>query len=216
MSDFLSIIGLIIALVAPATYLFYWRFISPRIILRFAGEQMGEPLLVPRTGVVSFAVGTKSQNQINILSTEVYFNDDQVNLFKTIGINKEISLDRNLPMSVVFPEKKRIVKGTFEGNYIYMEAKVDTFSLKLVVVSEPDHSTLPFWLSVMPTRKVRTEKAVSFKIDPNFIEDLKKQGLLLKPGEAIHVSGVQSQESVFMVSSKGTSAVDVREVVDEP
>lgn len=215
MTDPIAILGLILALVAPILSVVYWVWISPRLFFRVAGEQSGNPIYIKRNARVSFAVGTKSSGYVNIISIAVYFDNDQVDLFKTSGIQKEMSIDRLFPMAIIFPEKKVVKKYTLQANYFDIHEKVNSFSVKLVTVAEPNHSRLPFWLSILPVRATQKEKVIHFRVDPDLREDLKKQGLQLKPKESVQVTGVQSQSGMSAIADKGTAMVDVREILND-
>lgn len=209
----ISIVGLVFTL--PILSVVYWVWISPRIFFRVAGEQSGNPICVKRNARIPFAVSTRSSGYVNIINVSVYFDDNQINLFKTLGVQKEMSTDRVFPMAIIFPEKKEVKKYTLQSNYFDVQEKVDNFSVKLVAVAEPDHSRLPFWLSILPARTVRKEKIIHFRVDLNLQEDMRKQGLLLKPRESIQIIGVQSQSEMSAVADKGTVAVDVREILND-
>ena len=211
----LSIVGVALALGAPALSVIYWLRVNPRIFFRIAGEQYGDLILIQKNTRILFAVGTNSSGHINILNIAVYFDDNQVDLFQTKGINKEGSADRSFPMAIIYPEQKVVTKNSLQTNHFDMQSNADEFSLKIIVTAEPDHARLPFLLSVLPVRKIRKEKIVQFRVDQNLKKDMKKQGLMLKPGESFHAVGVQSQEGVSAVTSQGTATIDVREILDD-
>lgn len=215
MNDLSTIIGLTIALGTLTFSLIYWWRISPKVFFRVAGEQLGEPIPTSNRESIFFAIGTSSPNQVNILSLAVYFDDNQVDLFKTKGIEKEMSTERQLPMAIIFPEQKVVTKNRLQTNYFDFQAKADNFTIKLVATVEPDHSRLPFWFSILPVRKVHKERIVQFRIDADPAPSLQKQGLMLKPGESFQIAGPQSQEGISAAASQGTVTVDVREILDE-
>jgi hypothetical protein len=203
----LSILSLIV-------YLIHWKFYSPRLLFRVSGEQLGEPIKVNPVGQVGFASFTKSAKKIRVLGLWIHFHPKEVDLFKTRGTEKKMTVDRQFPMSIVFGEEKEVVKGTLQVNYFNYQAKGNKFTVKFDILSEINSTELPFLLDMIPSRKVRSTRTVTFEVDKNVVMDLKTHGLLLLPGEAMQTVGVQSQEGVWAVSDKEGAVLSTMEIVE--
>lgn len=123
----LELISFILSVSGLVFGLYYWIFLSPRIIFKISGEQLGEPIKILPSCKVLFAISTKSYSTVNILRISILFDDSFVNLFSTKGITKEISVDRKYPMVIFFSEIGTVVKNTFHAKYFELNAKQDIF-----------------------------------------------------------------------------------------
>jgi hypothetical protein len=214
MYEIISLILGLFGILSLILYLILWKFFSPRVLFRVAGEQSGEPIKVNPIGQKIFATFTKSTKKTRVLGLWIYFHPNEVDLFETSGVEKGFSVDRQFPMSISFGEEKEIVRGTLQANYFHYRTKGRKFTLKFDVLSEIDSTELPFLLDMFPPRKVRSTRTVTFEVDNNVVPDLKTHGLLLLPGEAMQVVGVQSQQGVSAVSDKEGALLDVWELIE--
>jgi hypothetical protein len=215
MYDIISLFLGFLGISSLVVYLIHWKFYSPRLLFRVAGEQWGEPIKVNPIGQVLFATFTKSSKKIRVLGLWIHFHPDEVDLFKTRGAKKEMTVDRQFPMSIEFGEEKDVVKGTLQVNYFNYQAKGNKFIVKFDSLSEINPTELPFLLDMFPPRKVRSTKIVTFKVDNNVVTDLKTHGLFLLPGEAMQMIGIQSQEGMWAVSEKEGTVIEVRELIED-
>ncbi len=206
----LSVLGILPMIV----YLIHWKFYSPHLLFRVGGEQIGEPIKVTPVGQIGFAIFTKSREKIRILGLWIRFHPDEVDLFKTRGIEKGMTIDTQFPMSIAFGEEKEVVKGSLQANYFDYQAKSNKFSLEFVVLSEINPTELPFPIDMFPPRKVRSTRIVTFEVKNDLVTDLKTHGLTLLPGEAMQIKGVQSQEGMQAVSDKEGAVIKVMELVE--
>ncbi len=193
-------------------YLVYWLFFSPRVFFRVGGEQKGEPIKILPVCSIPFAVSTNSCVRVNLLSVSVLFDDNFVSLFSTKGIKMEISVDRKFPMAALFLEEKIVARKILQANYLDIHARKANFSIKISVVAEADHASLPFFLSILPARKVRVERVVEFEVDSNIQMVEQTHGLMIKPGEAVQTTGIQAQDGVTAATNKGSAIVNLREI----
>jgi hypothetical protein len=215
MYEIISFVLGVLGILSLVVYLIHWKFYSPHLLFRVAGEQRGEPIKVNPIGQVPFATFTKSSKKIRVLGLWIYFNPDDVDLFKTRGAKKEMTVDRQFPMSISFGEEKDVVKGTLQANYFKYQAKGNKFIVKFDGLSEINSTELPFLLDMFSPRKVRSTRTVTFEVDKNVVMDLKTHGLLLLPGEAMQTVGVQSQEGVWAVGDKEGTVIEVMELVED-
>jgi hypothetical protein len=211
----LGVLGGVLGILSLTVYLIRWKFYSPRLLFRVSGEQMGEPIKVNPVGHVGFATFTKSTKKIRVLGLWINFHPNEVDLFKTRGIEKKMTVDREFPMSIAFGEEKEVVKGTLQANYFNYQAKGNKFTVKFDILSEINPTELPFLIDMFPPRKVRSMRTVTFEVDKNVVMDLKTHGLTLLPGEAMQTVGVQSQEGVWAVSDKEGAVLNVMEIVED-
>jgi len=215
MYEIISFVLGVLGISSLVVYLIRWKFYSPHLLFRVAGEQLGEPIKVNPIGQVPFATFTKSSKKIRVLGLWIYFNPDDVDLFKTRGAKKEMTVDRQFPMSIAFGEEKDVVKGTLQANYFKYQAKGNKFIVKFDGLSEINSTELPFLLDMFSPRKVRSTRTVTFEVDNNVVTDLKTHGLPLLPGEAMQTVGVQSQEGIWAVSDKEGTVIEVMELVED-
>lgn len=213
--DFISLTAGLLGLIPLVAYFLHWRFYSPKPFVRVSGEQSGDPIQIPEKGKISFGVCTKSGCKSVLCEVWVSFNPDEVNLLKTRGAEQRVTVDNKYPLALLFPEKRIIAKGHFQGNYFDYEAINPEFSVKFIVDSEIEATELPFLLNMFPSRKLRTGRVVRFKVTPGYATDLKRDGLQLLPKESIHIEGVQSQEGVIAATSKGVGSIKVIELIDD-
>jgi len=176
---------------------------------------MGNPIKVTPVGQVGFAIFTKSTKRTRILGLWIHFHPDEVDLFKTRGVKKEMTIDTQFPMSIAFGEEKEVVKGTLQSNYFNYEAKGNKFTVKFDVLSEIDSTELPFLIEMFSSRKVRSTRIVTFEVDNDVIMDLKTHGLTLLPGESMQMKGMQSQEGMQAVSDKEGAVIKVMELIED-
>ncbi|GAB6284328.1 MAG: hypothetical protein STSR0009_05270 [Methanoregula sp.] len=176
---------------------------------------MGEPIKVNPVGQVGFATFTKSVKNIRVLGLWIHFHPDEVDLFKTRGVKKEMTIDTQFPMFIAFGEEKEVRKGTLQGNYFNYQAKNNKFTVKFEVHSEINPNELPFLIDMFPPRKVRSTRIVTFKVENDVVIDLKTHGLTLLPGETMQMKGVQSQEGMRAVSDKEGTVLNVIELVED-
>lgn len=210
----IGLYGSVIGVIGTIIGVCYWLFFDPQIFFRIAGEQKGEPIIVLPVCRIPFAVSTNSFSRVILLSVSVCFNDDLVTLFSTKGIQKQLTVDREFPMEILFQEEKHVIRKTLQANYFDVQAQRDSFSIKFKTVAEVDHAKLPFLFSILPVRRVEAEWVVSFEVDPNVKMTEQTHGLMIKPGEAIQIAGEQSQERVTAATDKGVGTLRVREIVD--
>ena len=215
MYEIISFVLGVLGISSLVVYLIHWKFYSPHLLFRVAGEQQGEPIKVNPIGQVPFATFTKSSKKIRVLGLWIYFNPDDVDLFKTRGAKKEMTVDRQFPMSIAFGEEKDVVKGTLQANYFKYQAKGNKFIVKFDGLSEINSTELPFLLDMFSPRKVRSTRTVTFEVDNNVVTDLKTHGLPLLPGEAMQTVGVQAQEGIWAVSDKEGTVIEVMELVED-
>ena len=215
MIEALSIILGLLGAISIIAYLISYWFYSPRIEFRVGGEQSGEPIRVISAEQISFAVFTKSSKTTRIIGEWIHFHPDEVDLFKTMGVKKEMGIDRRFPMSISFPEEKNVTKGVLQANYFNYQARSKEFTIKFDVLSEIDPVELPFFLDMFLPRKVRSQRIVTFKVDNDVVVDLKTHGLAFLPGESMQMAGVQSQEGVTAVADEGQVKVFGMVLVDD-
>ena len=215
METFATILS-IIAHIPFCTYLWLRWFYSPKIIIRVGGDQQGVELIqVPESGNVPFGISTKSKLKTFVSEVWISFNDEEVDLYKTKGGEKRITTDNQFPMAILFPERRAIKQGYLQTNYFDYEPKVDHFSLKITARAETDEAELPFLLNMFPAPKVITERVIKFKVVKGMVNDLKKLGLTMLPGESMQSEGIQSQEAFWAVADRGIAQVKVREVIED-
>ena len=189
---------------------------SPKIIIRVGGDQQGVELIqVPESGNVPFGISTKSKLKTFVSEVWISFNDEEVDLYKTKGGEKRITTDNQFPMAILFPERRAIKQGYLQTNYFDYKPKVDHFSLKITARAETDEAELPFLLNMFPAPKVITERVIKFKVVKGMVNDLKKLGLTMLPGESMQSEGIQSQEAFWAVADRGSAQVKVREVIED-
>lgn len=211
-----AIILSIIALIPFCAYLWLRWFYSPKIIIRVGGDQQGVELIqVPESGNVPFGISTKSKLKAFVSEVWVSFNDEEVDLYKTKGGERRITTDNKFPMAILFPERRTIKQSYLQTNYFDYEPKVDHFSLKITARVETDEAELPFLLNMFPAPKVITERVIKFKVVKGMINDLKKLGLTMLPGESIQSEGIQSQGAFWAVADKGVAQVKVHEISED-
>jgi hypothetical protein len=214
MFETISLVLGVLGCLSLIVYLIHWRFYSPHLLFRIAGEQMDEPIKVNTFGKVGFATFTKSTKKVRVLGVWLHFHPNDVDLLKTPSVRKGMTVDSQFPMSIEFEEEKEVVKGTLQYNYFYYQAKRNKFTLKFDVCSEINPTELPFLIDMFPPRKVRSTRTITFEVDNDVIMDLKTHGLTLLPGEAMQTKGVQAQEGVQGVSDKEGGAISVMELVE--
>jgi hypothetical protein len=56
---------------------------------------------------------------------------------------------------------------------------------------------------------------VVFTVDKAISENLNLHGIIVQPGEAMQIVGVQSQEELRGITNKGVAVVDVMELVED-
>lgn len=206
----------IIVLIPFCAYLWLRWFYSPKIIIRVGGDQQGvEPIQVPERGNVPFGVSTGSKLKAFISEVWVSFNDEEVDLYKTKGGERRITIDNQFPMAILFPERRAIKQGYLQTNYFDYESKAGHFSVKITTRAETDEAELPFLLNMFPAPKMITARVIKFKVVKGMANDLKKLGLMMLPGESIQSEGVQSQEAFWAVADRGIAQVKVREVIED-
>jgi len=205
----------VLGIISLIVYFIRWKFYSPYLLFRVGGEQMGNPIKVTPVGQVGFAIFTKSTKRTRILGLWIHFHPDEVDLFKTRGVKKEMTIDTQFPMSIAFGEEKEVVKGTLQSNYFNYEAKGNKFTVKFDVLSEIDSTELPFLIEMFSSRKVRSTRIVTFEVDNDVIMDLKTHGLTLLPGESMQMKGMQSQEGMQAVSDKEGAVIKVMELIED-
>lgn len=170
---------------------------------------------VPESGSVPFGISMESKLKALVSEVWVSFNDEEVDLHKTKGGERKITTDNQFPMAVLFPERRAVKQGYLQTNYFDYKQKTDNFSIKITVRAETDEAELPFLLNMFPVPKVIAERVVKFKVVKGMINDLKKLGLTMLPGESIQGEGIQSQEAFWAVADKGIAQVKVREIVGD-
>nr|WP_321349987.1 hypothetical protein [uncultured Methanoregula sp.] len=176
---------------------------------------MGEPIRVNSVGKVLFATFTRSAKNIRVIGLWIRFHPDEVDLFKTLGVKNEMTIDEQFPMSIAFEGEKEVRIGTLQGNYFNYQAKSNEFTVKFESHSEMNPIELPFLLDMFPPRRVRSTRIVTFKIENDIVIDLKTHGLTLLPGEAVQTKGVQAQEAIWAVSDKEGGEIEVMELLEE-
>ena len=182
----ISIILSVIALIPFGAYLWLRWFYSPKIIIRVGGEQQGtEMIQVPESSNVPFGISTGSKLKAFVSEVWVSFNDEEVDLHKTKGGERRITTDNQFPMAVLFPERRAVKQGYLQTNYFDYKQKTDNFSVKITVRAETDEAELPFLLNMFPEPRVIAERVVKFKAVKGMINDLKKLGLIMLPGESV-------------------------------
>ncbi len=196
-------------------YLAHLLVYSPSIIVRVSGEQSGEPITLSKSGKISFAITTPSEHKSFINEVRVSFSPAQVDLFKTEGIKKEITVDKYLPFAAYFSDRHVVVKNHLQGNYLDYETKTSEFILKFTVLSEIDQTELPVIIDMFPPRKIKTERFVKFRVSENFKQNLSTSGLTLKPGEVMSTEGVQSQAGLYCATATGTAQLNILEITDD-
>lgn len=215
MIEVLSLILGFFGAISLIVYCLHWWVYSPKLFIRIGGEKLGDPIPVAKEGRIDFACGTDSSRKSGILEVLVSFDPEKVELFRTKGVAKEITVDRKFPMAVVFRDKKEVVRKVLQTNFFDYQSRVDSFAVKITVISEIDPSSLPFLLTMFSPRKVRSEKIVRFLVKEGASMDLKTHGVIIGPKESMQVVGVQSQEAVWAATSKGEATVKIMEVFDE-
>lgn len=205
----------VVALIPFCAYLSLRWFYSPKIIIRVGGDQQGiEMIRVPESGNVPFGISMGSKLKAFVSEIWVSFNDEEVDLHKTKGGERRITTDNQFPMAVLFPERRAIKQGYLQTNYFDYESRADHFSVKITIRVEADEAELPFLLNMFPAPKVIAERVIKFKVSKGMVNDLKKLGLTMLPGESIQSEGVQSQGAFWAVADRGIAQVKVREVIE--
>ena len=215
MLNFISILISLIALIPLLAYLLHWKFYSPKPFIRVSGEQSGDPIHIPEKGNIFFAVSTKSDRKSVLSEVWVNFNPDEVDLFKTKGAEKRVTVDNKFPLAILFSEKRIIVKGHFQGNYFDYEAKKTDFSIKFIINSQIRTTTLPFLLNMFPARTMQREWIVRFKVIQGYTANIPRYGLALLPKESLHLEGIQSQGAMQAATSKGIGSLKVIELIGD-
>lgn len=108
MIEVLSLILGFLGAISLIAYCLHWWTYSPKPFLRIGGEKLGDTIPVTREGKVYFAYGTNSLKKSIISKVLISFDPEKVDLFKTKGITKEITVDHEFPMAIVFKDKKRL------------------------------------------------------------------------------------------------------------
>ena len=209
MLSFISILIGSIALIPLLAYLLHWKFYSPKPFIRVSGEQSGDPIHIPEKGSTFFVVSTKSDRKSVLSEVWASFNPDEVDLFKTKGIEQRITVDNKFPCALFFSEKRIMVKGHFQGNYFDYEARKPDFSVKFIIKSEIETTALPFLLNMFPARRIQRERIVRFKVIQGYTANLQRDGLAVLPKESVHLEGVQSQGEIHASTSKGLKVIEL-------
>lgn len=211
-----AIILSIIALIPFCAYLWLRWFYSPKIIIRVGGDQQSiEVMQVPESGNVPFGISMGSKLKAFVSEVWVGFNDEEVDLHKTKGGERRITTDSQFPMAVLFPERRAVKQGYLQTNYFDYKQRADNFSVKITVRAETDEAELPFLLNMFPAPKVIAERVVKFKVVKGMINDLKRLGLTMLPGESIQSEGIQSQEAFWAVTDRDVAQVKAREIIED-
>lgn len=211
-----AIILSIIALIPFCAYLWLQYFYSPKITIRVGGDQQGiEMIQVPESGNVPFGISMRSKLKAFVSEVWVGFNDEEVDLHKTKGGERRITTDDQFPMAILFPERRAIKRGYLQTNYFDYRQRADNFSVKIAARVEMDEGDLPFLLNMFPVPKAIAERVIKFKVVKGMVNDLKKIGLTMLPGESIQSEGIQSQEAFWAVADNGIAQVKVREIVED-
>lgn len=213
MLNFISILISLIALIPLLAYLLHWRFYSPKPFIRVSGEQSGDPIHVPEKGNILFAVSTKSDHKSVLSEVWVKFNPDEVDLFKTKGAEKRVTVDNKFPSAILFSEKRIIVKGHFQGNYFDYEVRKPDFSVIFIIDSQIQTTNLPFLLNMFPARIMQRERIVRFKVIQGYTANIPQHGLALLPKESLHLEGIQSQGAMHAATAKGIGSLKVIELI---
>src|SRR5208283_328608 len=215
MYDPISLILSILGVSSLILYFIRWKFYQPDLFFRVGGEQQGKSIKVNPTGHIPFATFTNSKKKIKILELSLLFDPDEVDLFKTQGIEKSLTSDRLFPASIQFGDKKDVVRGFLQANFFNYEAKGDKFTIKFEVLSEIDPPEIPPLLDMIPSRKVRSSRTVTFEVDKNIVWNHITHGLLCKAGEAMQTVGVQAQNGVSAQTEHGEGKLKVLQLIDD-
>lgn len=219
MLNVIAILISLVALIPLLAYLLHWKFYSPKPFIRVSGEQSGDPIHIPEKGNILFAVSTKSDRKSVLSEVWVNFNPDEVDLSKTKGAEKRVTVDNRFPnefpLAILFPEKRIIVKGHFRGNYFDYETKKTDFSVKFIINSQIQTTTLPFLLNMFPARTMQREWIVRFKVIQGYTANIPRYGLALLPKESLHLEGIQSQGAMHAATSKGIGSLKVIELIGD-
>ena len=212
----ISIILSVIALIPLGAYFLLRSFYSPKIFIRVGGDQQGvDPIQLSEKGDVPFGISTGSKIKAFISEVWVSFNEDEVDLFKTKGIEKRITTDNLFPTAILFSDRRAVKRGYLQTNYFDYEPKIDNFSVKIIVRAETDEAELPFLLNMFPAPKIIAERLIRFKVAKGMEHDLRKLGLTIRPGESIQSEGIQSQEAFWAVADKGIAQLKIREIIED-
>jgi hypothetical protein len=209
---FLSILALIVALIPLLVY--FARSYLPRVSFR-VGDMLGsEPIHVPRSGSIRFAVLTELKKRVILSGVWVEFDPDEVDLSKTKGADQRLTADNEFPVALFFPEVRIISKGHLQANHFDYHTRKDAFRTKLVAYATVDIAELPWLLDMFGPKTFRIERTLYFLVtdDPGKIPEL---GLLLRPGEAMSVEGPQAQEAIWAKADKPATKLKLIEFVEK-
>ena len=138
MDDPISVILGILGVSSLILYFIRWKFYQPDLFFRVGGEQQGNLIKVPPMGLVPFASSTTSKKKSKILELSILFDPDEVDLFKTPGVEKSLTSDRQFPVSIQFVDKIDVVRGFLQANFFNYVAKEDKFTIRFEGLSEID------------------------------------------------------------------------------
>ena len=191
MDDPISVILGILGVSSLILYFIRWKFYQPDLFFRVGGEQQGNLIKVPPMGLVPFASSTTSKKKSKILELSILFDPDEVDLFKTPGVEKSLTSDRQFPVSIQFVDKIDVVRGFLQANFFNYVAKEDKFTIRFEGLSEIDPTEIPPLLDMIPPRKIRSSRMVTFEVDKNIVWNHITHGLFSRPGEAMRTVGEQ-------------------------
>ncbi len=207
-------LALVLSVVALVPFIIYFiqRYAyAPKFFFRVSGEQSGEPIIVPKEGEVMFAVSTKSRHRTFISEVWVYYNPDEVDLSKTEGAEKRVTTEQDYPVALFFSGTRILINMILQGFGWKHTAVSKNFSLKLIAYGQIDETEIPFH-DMFPARKLRSERLVRFEVRDEYQNDLKKNGLPLKPSESLQIEGLQAQSGMWAASDKPAAQLKVIEL----
>jgi hypothetical protein len=208
----ISILALLAALIPLMAYVA--RYLLPKVSFRVGGLLLVEPIRVPKSGTINFAVFTESKRRVLLSGVWVEFDPDEVDLSKTKGAEHRITADSEFPVALFFPEIRIVSKGNLQANHITYQAMKEAFRIKLAAYAAVDVAELPWLLDMFGTKVFRADRLLRFSVSED-LRDLLELSLAVLPGERMSIEGPQAQEEVWAKADNAGTTMKVIEVAEK-
>ena len=186
----MGIVGTVLAIIPIVSYIITRVYYRPKIFLKIGGQQSGTPIPLPSTrGQIWIGVGTMIDKETIIQEVFLQSRSNEVELNSKEGF-LTITLDEDFRSALHFSGSwliKKMNSKLFVARYKVQDS-IKQFPIKILVYAKIDESEVPFpWDMILP-KIHKYEFIAQFKVEDSkgkMIENLKKYGYPLEPGESI-------------------------------